>query len=329
MRRALRKLTIRAEQWPLEKPFIIARFRQDTADMVVVEIEENGAIGRGEAERVEVFDEGAPNTLDEAESVRGALERGMGREELLQALPSGPARAAIDCALWDLEAKLSGKSAWELAGLTPPQRLPTVFTISLDTPETMAAAAREADWPLLKIKLGGPGNLERVAAVREAVPEARLIVDANEGWPPEELADSLEPLAAMGIELLEQPLKHGEDALLAEIPHPLPIAADEGFKDRSSLSAVKGLYDYVNIKLDKAGGLTEALATAQEAKAQGLGVMVGCNTGTSLAMAPAMLVGSQADFVDLDGPWLLGSDRDPGLTYSPEGIHPAPRALWG
>ncbi len=325
----MREVTVRAEQWPLKEPFVISRLTQETGDVVVVEIAENGAVGRGEGERGELFNPAAPDTVEQALSVKEALEGGMGRKALLDALPAGPARSAIDCALWDLEAKLSGKSAWELAGLEPPERLPTVFTISLGTPEAMAAAARDAAWPLLKLKLGGPGNLARVAAVREAVPEARLIVDANEGWPPEELADSVGPLAEMGVELLEQPLKHGDDALLAAFPHPLPIAADEGFRDHTSLPAVEGRYDYVNIKLDKAGGLTEALATAREARAKGLGIMVGCNVGTSLAMAPAMLVGSLASFVDLDGPWLLAEDREPGLTYEPAGILPAPQVLWG
>ena len=325
----MREVTVRAEQWPLKEPFVISRLTQETGDVVVVEIAENGAVGRGEGERGELFNPAAPNTVAQALSVQDALEAGMDRQALLDALPAGPARSAIDCALWDLEAKLAGKSAWELAGLEPPERLPTVFTISLGTPEAMATAARDADWPLLKLKLGGPGNLARVAAVREAVPEARLIVDANEGWPPEELADSVRPLAEMGVELLEQPLKHGDDALLAAFPHPLPIAADEGFRDHTSLPAVEGRYDYVNIKLDKAGGLTEALATAREAQAKGLGIMVGCNVGTSLAMAPAMLVGSLASFVDLDGPWLLAEDREPGLTYEPAGILPAPQALWG
>ncbi len=325
----MREVSVRAEQWPLKQPFVISRLTQETGDVVVVEITENGAVGRGEGERGEAFNPAAPDTVAQALSVKAALEAGMGREALLEALPAGPARAAIDCALWDLEAKLSGKSAWKLAGLEPPERLPTVFTIGLDTPEAMATAARDAHWPLLKLKLGGPGNLTRVAAVREAVPEARLIVDANEGWPPDELAASVKPLVELGVELLEQPLKHGEDALLATFAHPLPIAADEGFRDRSSLPAVEGRYDYVNIKLDKAGGLTEALATAREAKAKGLGIMVGCNVGTSLAMAPAMLVGSLAAFVDLDGPWLLAEDREPGLTYEPTGILPAPQALWG
>ena len=325
----MREVTVRAEQWPLKEPFVISRLTQETGDVVVVEIAENGAVGRGEGERGELYDPTAPDTVAQALSVKQALERGMDREALLDALPAGPARSAIDCALWDLEAKLAGKSAWDLAGLVSPERLPTVFTISLDTPEAMARAAQDANWPLLKLKIGGPGSLTRVAAVREAVPEAQLIVDANEGWPPDELATSVGPLAELGVELLEQPLKHGEDALLAEFPHPLPIAADEGFRDHSSFAAVEGRYDYVNIKLDKAGGLTEALAMAREAQDKGLGIMVGCNVGTSLAMAPAMLVGSLATFVDLDGPWLLAEDREPSLTYEPAGILPAPQALWG
>jgi L-alanine-DL-glutamate epimerase-like enolase superfamily enzyme len=326
----MRSLTARAESWPLTEPFVISRLTQTMAELAVVEITEDGLTGHGESERADAFDAQAPRTLDEIEGARAAIEAGIGREALLEAMPAGAGRSAVDAALWDLDAKRAGRPAWELAGLAPPAPILTAYTISLGDPEAMAAAAaRHAERPLLKLKLGGVGDLDRVAAVRAAAPAARLIADANEAWDEEILEPYLRGLAEAGVELLEQPLPHGRDAALAEVERPLPVCADEGFTDRASLPALAGRYDCVNIKLDKAGGLTESLALVTAARAAGLGVMVGCMVGTSLSMAPALLVAGRADFVDLDGPLLIAEDRDPGLTYRGSLIDPAPPELWG
>jgi L-alanine-DL-glutamate epimerase-like enolase superfamily enzyme len=326
----MRSLTARAESWPLIEPFVISRLTQTMAELAVVEIAEDGHIGRGESERADAFDAGAPKALEEIEAVRAAIEAGIGREALLEAMPAGAGRSALDAALWDLEAKRAGRRAWELAGLAPPAPIETAYTIGLNDPEAMAAAAaRHAARPLLKLKLGGAGDLERVAAVRAAAPEARLIADANQAWDGEILEPYLNGLAEAGVELLEQPLPPDTEHLLAELERPLAVCADESFSDRASLAALAGRYDCVNIKLDKAGGLTESLALAGAARAAGLGVMVGCMVGTSLSMAPALLVAGLADFVDLDGPLLLAEDRSPGLTYRGSQIDPAPPELWG
>jgi L-alanine-DL-glutamate epimerase-like enolase superfamily enzyme len=326
----MRSLTARAESWPLIEPFVISRLTQSMAELAVVEIAEDGHIGRGESERADAFDPGAPIAMEEIEAVRAAVEAGIGREALLEAMPAGAGRSAVDAALWDLEAKRAGRRAWELAGLAPPLPIETAYTIGLGSPEAMAAAAaRHAARPQLKLKLGGAGDLERVAAVRAAAPKARLIADANQAWDGEILAPYLHGLAQAGVELLEQPLPPDAEHLLAELERPLAVCADESFTDRASLSALAGCYDCVNIKLDKAGGLTESLALARAARAAGLGVMVGCMVGTSLSIAPALLVAGHADFVDLDGPLLLAEDRDPGLTYRGSQIDPAPPELWG
>jgi L-alanine-DL-glutamate epimerase-like enolase superfamily enzyme len=242
----------------------------------------------------------------------------------------GAARNALDCALWDLEAKRAGKPVHELAGLPAPQPMITAYTISLGTPETMAEAAQRASArKLLKIKLGGVGDTERISAVRQAAPYSELIVDANEGWTRENLADNIAACAEAGVTLIEQPLPAGDDAALASMTRPVPICADESAHDRASLQALMGRYDAVNIKLDKAGGLTEALAMATEAERLGLRIMVGCMVATSLAMAPAMLVAQRARVVDLDGPLLLAKDRPNGLRYVDSLVHPATSALWG
>jgi L-alanine-DL-glutamate epimerase-like enolase superfamily enzyme len=328
---ARQHLSVRAEQWPLKEPFIISRLVQEQGDVVVVEIECGGAIGRGECERSDWYDPKRRPVIEEIEALRPAIEAGLARTDLMSLLPSGPARNAIDCALWDLEAKLRGEPVWALAGLEQPlEPVTTVFTISLDSPEKMAAAARaNRDRPILKLKLGRPGDPERVAAVREAAPNARLSVDANTGWSKEQLRGYLPELEKYGVELVEQPFPPGQDEALADVEHLIPIAADESCLDRGSLPGLAGRYDIVNIKLDKTGGLTEALALAREAKACGFGVMVGCNIGTSLAMAPAMLVAQLASFVDLDGPLLLARDREPGLRYEDSLIHPPSPELWG
>jgi len=327
----MRRVAVRAESYPLKEPFVISRLTQETAEVVVVEIEEDGIVGRGECERADAIEPGAPEVLPAIEAVRGRLEAGLERDDLQAAMPRGPARAAVDCALWDLEAKRAGTPVWRLAGLAAPKPIVTAYTLSLGAPEAMATAARRnADRPLLKLKLGGAGDDARIAAVHAAAPEARLIVDANEAWTPALLPGLIATCATHGVELIEQPLPRGRDGALAHMNRPVPVCADESCLDRASLHGLAGRYDFINIKLDKAGGLSEALALAEAARAAGFGLMTGCMVGTSLAMAPALLVAGLAPrFVDLDGPLLLTRDREPGLAYDGSTICPADPALWG
>jgi L-alanine-DL-glutamate epimerase-like enolase superfamily enzyme len=265
------------------------------------------------------------------EAMRPALERGLTREALQDAMPAGAARNAVDCALWDLDAKRSGVRAHVTAGVDRLRPVTTAYTISLGTPEVMAeAAAKAADRPILKIKLGAPeGDIERIRAVRRAAPAATLIADANEGWTEANLAGHFAACAEAGFALVEQPLPAKADGALAGIARPVPICADESVHDRPSLDRLVGLYDAVNVKLDKTGGLTEALALVEAAEARGLSLMVGCMVGTSLAMAPALVLAPRARFVDLDGPLLLAKDREPGLAYEGSVVHPPAPALWG
>ena len=252
------------------------------------------------------------------------------RESLARDMPPGAARNALDCALWDLEAKTTGRRVWDLMGLPAPHPVMTAYTLSLDTPAVMRdQAALHAHRPILKIKLGTPDDMPRLEAVRAGAPKARLIIDANEGWTAEIYADLAPRLVALGVVLVEQPLPAGADDILAEIARPLPVCADESCHDRNSLAALRGKYDMVNIKLDKTGGLTEALALRDLARDMGFGVMVGCMVGTSLAMAPAMLIAQGAAFTDLDGPLLLAQDRDNALLFDEQGIHPPTAPLWG
>ncbi len=296
-----------------------------------MEIEQDGAVGRGECERADFFDSGLAVVVDEIEAIRSQIEAGLERDALQNCLPSGPARNAVDCALWDLQAKLTGTPVHQLAGLDGPMApATTVFTISLDTPEKMAADAKaNIHRPVLKLKLGREGDPQRVAAVRKAAPEARISVDANTGWSETQLIDYMPKMAALGVELVEQPFLPGKDAMLLNYQSPIPLAADESCLDRNSLPGLAGKYAFVNIKLDKTGGLTEALALAEQAKSMGFGIMVGCNIGTSLAMAPGMIIAQLASFVDLDGPLLLAGDREPGLNYIGSQIAPPVPALWG
>jgi L-alanine-DL-glutamate epimerase-like enolase superfamily enzyme len=262
--------------------------------------------------------------------MRVPLERGLDRAALQHEMPAGAARNALDCAFWDLEAKRAGRRASDLAGLAAPKPLITAYTISLGAPEAMAAAAaRASDRPLLKVKLGGGNDRERIAAVRRAAPQAELIVDANEGWNDDNLLDNLAACAEAGVTLIEQPLPEGRDAALLRIKRPIAVCADESVHDRASLGALAGKYDAINVKLDKTGGLTEALALAAAAERQGFGIMVGCMVGTSLAMAPALLVAQRANVVDLDGPLLLAKDRPEGLRYVGSRVDPPQPALWG
>jgi L-alanine-DL-glutamate epimerase-like enolase superfamily enzyme len=324
------RLAVEVERWPIKGGFAIARGAKHEAVVVVAIVSNGPHIGRGECVPYAHYGESVEGVVAAIEACGPAVSRGTGRMELAALLPAGAARNALDCALWDLEAKRSGLSAAALAGLRPLRPVLTALTLSLAAPEAMAAAAREAQgYPLLKIKLGGEGDAERIRAVRAAAPKARLIADANEAWQPHETESLLAIAAAADFELVEQPLRAGQDAFLAEIAHAVPVCADESVHDRASLEALAGRYDAVNIKLDKTGGLTEALLVAERARALGLKIIVGSMVATSLAMAPALLLAQDADFVDLDGPLLLARDREPGLTYEGAMVFPPPPELWG
>lgn len=323
-------LTIAVERWPIAGSFTISRGAKTEAVVVVAELGDGKAHGRGESVPYARYGESADSVTAQIEALRPQLAAGLTRAGLQDVMPSGAARNALDCAFWDLEAKRSGRRAYALAGLPAPRPLTTAFTISLGTPEAMAAAAaKAAHRALLKIKLGGNDDPARIAAVRAAAPQATLIVDANEGWDDSNLAANLEACARAGVVLVEQPLPDGRDGALATVAHTVPICADESAHDRRSLTALKGKYDAVNIKLDKTGGLTEALAMTAEAARLGLTVMVGCMVATSLAMAPAVLLAQTAQFVDLDGPLLLAKDRPDGLLYEDSLVNPPAPTLWG
>ncbi|AXK79131.1 L-Ala-D/L-Glu epimerase [Pseudolabrys taiwanensis] len=323
-------LKVTVERWPIAGAFTISRGAKTEAVVVVVELGEGKARGRGECVPYARYGESTDNVTAQIEAMRPRLAAGLSRAALQEAMPPGAARNALDCAFWDLEAKRAGRAVHELAGLPAPRPLTTAFTISLGTPETMAqAAAKAAQRALLKIKLGGDGDAARISAVRTAAPNAMLIVDANEGWTEDNLAANLEACANAGVVLVEQPLPDGRDAALGRITRPIPVCADESAHDRSSLAALIGKYDAVNIKLDKTGGLTEALAMASEASRLGLTIMAGCMVATSLAMAPAVLLAQSARFVDLDGPLLLARDRPDRLIYRDSLVCPSTPALWG
>jgi len=328
---AMRKLKVTRESIPYTEPFIISRQRYDTCELVVVEIRDGDAIGRGEVDDSDIVIESSPTTVpSQIEAARGALEGGADRQQLLGLMPAGRARCAVDAALWDLECKQTGRRAWEIAGRPPLEPLMTANTISVNDPAKMAEdAARIAHEPMIKVKLRGEGDLERMAAVREAAPNARLIVDANEAWTPEMLPGYLAALKGLGVEMVEQPLPAGADDALAGVDRVIPVCADEACQTEADLPSLVGKYDLVNIKLEKCGGLTAALRLADAARAQGFELMVGCMGGTSLSMAPGLLIGAMSRFVDLDGPVLLGSDREPALTYDNGLILPPPRELWG
>ena len=323
-------LAVRHESFPLAATFTISRGSRTQADVVVVELSEGGATGRGESLPYPHYGESVTGVVAAIESLRGALARGLDRMGLQTALPPGAARNAVECALWDLEAKQAGCRVWDLLGRPAPRPVVTAYTLSFDTAENMgAAAAKAADRPLLKLKLAGPDNVDRIAAVRAKAPRARIILDANEGWTPAIYADLAPHLAVLGIDLVEQPLPAGQDQALATMQRPVPVCADESCHDRASLEALVGLYDFINIKLDKTGGLTEALALKAAAEAHGLRIMVGSMVATSLSMAPALLVAQGAEVVDLDGPLLLAHDRPDGLRYDGSLVHPPVPALWG
>jgi len=325
-----RKLAASIERWPIAGSFTISRGAKTEAVTVVATVSHGDHTGRGECVPYPRYGETPEATLAMLGGMQEAVSRGMDRQALQAAMPAGAARNALDCALLDLEAKSCGQRVWNVLGRPAPRPCTTAFTISLGTPEAMATAtAKAAHRPLLKIKLGGDGDGERISAVREAARESELIVDANEAWTPDNLEQNLLACAAAGVTLVEQPLPAGQDEALARIKRPIAVCADESVHDRASLAGLRARYDAVNIKLDKTGGLTEALAMAEAAQALGFEIMIGCMVATSLAMAPAMLLAPQARFVDLDGPLLLARDRDDGLRYDGSLIYPPEAALWG
>ena len=323
-------LTVRIERWPIAGSFTISRGAKTEAAVVVAEISDGAVTGRGECVPYARYGETVEGVTAALEAMRGALGEGIDRQALQAAMAAGAARNALDCAFWDFDAKASGKPVHALAGLAEPAPLVTAYTISLGTPGAMAeAAAKAAARKLLKVKLGGEGDGERIRAVRAAAPASELIVDANEAWRPENLAANLAACAEAGVTLAEQPLPAGNDAALTTIKRPIPVCADESVHDRASLASLVGKYDAVNIKLDKTGGLTEALAMARQAGELGFSLMVGCMVATSLSMAPAMLLAQRARVVDLDGPLLLARDREHGLRYQDSLVYPPTSALWG
>jgi L-alanine-DL-glutamate epimerase-like enolase superfamily enzyme len=298
--------------------------------VVVAELSDGTHRGRGESVPYARYGETPDGIVAAIEGLRPALRQGLDGAALQGAMTAGAARNALDCAYWDVNAKQTGRRAYELAGIRALAPLTTAYTISLSSAAEMAAAAERAAWrPLLKVKLGGGEDRARIAAVRRAAPRAEIIVDANEGWDADNFEQNLAACADAGVTLIEQPLPEGRDDALARIQRPIPVCADESVHDRASLDALTGKYDAVNIKLDKAGGLTEALALAAEAERRGFTIMVGCMVATSLAMAPAMLVAERARLVDLDGPLLLAKDRADGLRYEGSLIYPPEPALWG
>ena len=319
------RITVQPETFQLAQVFTISRGSRSQAEVLTVRIEKDGLIGWGECVPYARYGESLASVTEQIEAL-GDISHG----ELAEALPAGAARNALDCAFWDLKAKTSGVPVAQRIGLQKLQPQITAYTLSLDSPEAMERQAKlNAHRPLLKIKLGTPDDMPRLEAVRRGAPKARIIVDANEGWSAEVYSDLAPHLLRLGVELVEQPLPASEDDALLGLARPLPICADESCHDRSSLPHMRGKYDYANIKLDKTGGLTEALALRDAALEAGFGLMVGCMVGSSLAMAPAVLLAQAAQFTDLDGPLLLAEDRDHALKFDADGVHPPVAAWWG
>jgi L-alanine-DL-glutamate epimerase-like enolase superfamily enzyme len=324
------QMKLHLESWKLKAPFCTSQFSISKSNVMTVQLQDGELTGRGECEPHEYDVAIAREVLASIERLRPSIEAGISRQELQHLLPSGPARNAVDCALWDLDAKLTGRRAWELAGVALDSPLTTAYTISLASPREMARQAGDnRGRPLLKLKLGKKESLAIVQAVRRAAPDARLIVDANGAWNIDDLNGIASPLDELGVELIEQPLAAGDDTELPSYSGTVPLCADESCLDTSSLSTLSEKYSYINIKLDKTGGLTEALRVVEAAKRRSLGIMAGCMTGTSLAMAPAMVIGAMAEFCDLDGPLLLETDRTPGLAYEDGLIHVPTPDIWG
>ncbi|WP_370228420.1 N-acetyl-D-Glu racemase DgcA [Cognatishimia sp.] len=320
------EISVARDVFKLAQVFRIARGARTEAQVLTVKVTKDGVTGWGECVPYARYDETLESVTAEIEGLPAEFTRG----ELQDLLPAGAARNAVDCALWDLEAKTAGKPVWELAGLPAPKPEITAYTLSLDEPEAMEAQAREnAHRPLLKIKLGTPDDMPRLEAVRRGAPDATIIVDANEGWTAEAYAELAPHLVRLGVALVEQPVPAGDDDALIGMDRPVPVCADESCHDRTSLPKLAGKYDVVNIKLDKTGGLTEALKLRDAALAEGYDVMVGCMVGSSLAMAPAVLVAQGARVTDLDGPLLLAEDRTEALKFDDSGVHPSTAALWG
>ncbi|MEY8829797.1 N-acetyl-D-Glu racemase DgcA [Sedimentitalea sp. XS_ASV28] len=320
------QIEVTRDVFRLAQVFTISRGSRSEARVLTCSVSDGAVTGRGECVPYARYDE----TLDSVQRQIEDLPEQIDREALYEMLPAGAARNAVDCALWDLEAKRAGRRVWSLAGLDAPGPEITAYTLSLDTPEAMRAqAAQNAHRPLLKIKLGTPDDMPRLEAVRAGAPAARIIVDANEGWSAEVYADLAPYLVRLGVALVEQPLPAGQDDALLGMDRPVPVCADESCHDRRSLAGLSGKYDVVNIKLDKTGGLTEALRLRQQALEAGYRVMVGCMVGSSLAMAPAVLVAQGAMITDLDGPLLLAEDRREPLIYDGAGVHPPRAELWG
>lgn len=319
-------ITVTPDVFKLAQVFTISRGSRTEAKVLTVRVERGGITGWGECVPYARYDE----TLESVAAEINGLPTDITRDALQQVLPAGAARNAVDCALWDLEAKQSGKRVWELAGLPKPGPEITAYTLSLDTPEKMQEqAAKNAFRPLLKIKLGTPDDMERLEAVRRGAPKSAIIVDANEGWSAEVYTELAPHLVRLGVQLVEQPLPSADDEALIGMQRPVPVCADESCHDCSSLPHLKGKYDIVNIKLDKTGGLTEAIKLRAAAEAEGYGVMVGCMVGSSLAMAPATLIAQDVAYTDLDGPLLLSEDRDAPLKFDDAGVHPPESRLWG
>ncbi|ESX85398.1 N-acetyl-D-Glu racemase DgcA [Mesorhizobium sp. LSHC412B00] len=325
-----RVISVEAERFPIAGTFTISRGSKTEAKVISCTISDGDNRGWGECVPYKRYGETMEGVRDAIEAMRRQIEGGISHKDLLDAMPAGAARNAIDCALWDLEAKISGVAVADAIHAVPLSALETAYTLSLGEPEAMAAQARaNAGRPLLKVKIGGDNDMARIRAVTEAAPDSRIILDANEGWTDANIIENLAFAAEHGIALIEQPLPAGHDAILRHIAHPVPICADESVHEAKDLEALVGLYDAVNIKLDKSGGLTAALTLRNRARELGFGVMVGCMVGTSLAMAPAVLLAQGADFVDLDGPLLLARDRQPGLVYQGSLVSPPDRMLWG
>jgi L-alanine-DL-glutamate epimerase-like enolase superfamily enzyme len=324
------QLTVRHESWPLAGTWNISRESIAAVDVVVVELAAEGAVGRGECRPYPRYGESVEGVIATIEELRDRLAGSLDRIGLQDALPAGAARNALDCAFWDLEAKRSSHPVWRLLGLSQPEPVTTVYSLSLDSAENMGrAAAQEAERPLLKLKLAGEGDLERVAAVRENAPRVRLVVDANEGWTVAAYAELAPQMAVLGVEMIEQPLHASRDQALASMTRPVPLCADESCHDSASLETLAGRYDIINIKLDKTGGLTEALKVKSAAEAQGFDVMIGCMMASSLALAPAFLLAQDARIVDLDAGLWLKEDHPEGLRYDGSLVHPPEPGLWG
>jgi L-Ala-D/L-Glu epimerase len=324
------QMHIEQQVWPLRGVFRIARGARTHAQVVTVTLNKDGAIGRGECVPYARYEETCESVCAQLSAIAPRVEAGIDIKTAQTLLPAGAARNALDCALWDLEAKTSGKSVWQLAGMEAPKPVLTAYTISLDEPEAMAEAALAASGrPLLKVKIGGAGDIERVRAVAKARPDARLIVDANEGLSEQSLPELLSQARALNIDVIEQPFAASKDARLGQVAAPIAICADESFHTSADIEHLLQNYDAVNVKLDKTGGFTEGLKAVRDARAAGLRVMVGCMVGTSLVTAPAVLLAQLADWADLDGPLLLEKDCEPGLFYDGSILHPPERALWG